>query len=325
MIRPSLKSNVAIAHARPGEPFSETGAPAGRAALLIAHPGHELVVHAWLEKAKPEVFVLTDGSGRVGVSRLHSSSKLLESTGATPGGIYGRYSEAAIYRALLVHDTDLFVSLAEELAHSLIQGSFDYVAGDMAEGFNPVHDAWRMVIDAAVAMVKLRTSKEILNYDFSLFRRQDGFDVPGQSGAKMCLDAVAFTKKLTAAQSYPELLPEVVAAIFGKLDDPIFGHPAIRVEVQALLCNLGPEAFRTEYFRLLQDGQEQKSSGAQDEPFYEVYGERLVAEGRYDVVLRHRAHMLPVAEALAKLVLKTDSSPAPFENQGDSVFRPQDK
>src|SRR5438034_752023 len=31
-----------------------------RAALFIAHPGHELLVHGWLELVRPFVFVLTD-------------------------------------------------------------------------------------------------------------------------------------------------------------------------------------------------------------------------------------------------------------------------
>ena len=33
-------------------------------ALVIGHPGHELLVHGWLEVARPIVFVFTDGSGR---------------------------------------------------------------------------------------------------------------------------------------------------------------------------------------------------------------------------------------------------------------------
>jgi len=53
-------------------------------ALIIAHPGHELRVHHWLEKTRPLVFVLTDGSGRTAQSRLHSTTRILERAGATP-------------------------------------------------------------------------------------------------------------------------------------------------------------------------------------------------------------------------------------------------
>jgi hypothetical protein len=39
-------------------------------------------------------------------------------------------------------------------------------------------------------------------------------------------------------------------------------------------------------------------------PFYEQYGERQVAAGHYARVLRYRAHMLPLAEALRSHVEK---------------------
>src|SRR4051812_8757577 len=72
-----------------------------RAALIIAHPGHELRVHHWLEQAKPLVFVLTDGSGRTTQSRLASTSKILQQAGATSGSIYGRFPDATIYSIML--------------------------------------------------------------------------------------------------------------------------------------------------------------------------------------------------------------------------------
>jgi len=46
-------------------------------AVIIAHPGHELRVHYWLEQAKPAVCVLTDGSGRTQKSRLDSTTGVL--------------------------------------------------------------------------------------------------------------------------------------------------------------------------------------------------------------------------------------------------------
>src|SRR5438552_2179679 len=86
--------------------------PGRRAALVIAHPGHELRVHAWVELAQPLAFVLTDGSGHTGQSRLASTSRLLERTGAAPGGIYGRLTDRALYPAILGGDVALFTGLA---------------------------------------------------------------------------------------------------------------------------------------------------------------------------------------------------------------------
>src|SRR6267142_6198654 len=47
-----------------------------RAALVVAHPSHELRVHGWLQMCHPWVLVLTDGSGRTGEPRLLSTRKV---------------------------------------------------------------------------------------------------------------------------------------------------------------------------------------------------------------------------------------------------------
>ena len=60
-----------------------------RTILFIAHPGHELRVHGWLEAMAPEVWILTDGSGHSGRSRIDSTTRVLEPTGAVPGPVYG--------------------------------------------------------------------------------------------------------------------------------------------------------------------------------------------------------------------------------------------
>jgi hypothetical protein len=52
------------------------------AALVIAHPGHEARLRGWVERARPRVFVVTDGSGRGGVSRIGETARALKETGA---------------------------------------------------------------------------------------------------------------------------------------------------------------------------------------------------------------------------------------------------
>ncbi|HEX9942362.1 MAG TPA: hypothetical protein VGG03_10125 [Thermoanaerobaculia bacterium] len=115
-------------------PFEPEG---HRAALVIAHPGHELRVHHWLERTRPVVLVLTDGSGHTDRSRLASTTAILERTGATPGPIYGRLADRDLYRAILDGDADLFAALADEIAGILENQGVEYVAGDAVEGFNP--------------------------------------------------------------------------------------------------------------------------------------------------------------------------------------------
>src|SRR5687768_4588026 len=64
-----------------------------KTALVMAHPGHELRVYQWLRLTRPLCFVLTDGSGGSGKSRLHSTTRLLEQNGARRGSIYGRLTD----------------------------------------------------------------------------------------------------------------------------------------------------------------------------------------------------------------------------------------
>src|SRR5919202_2920039 len=107
-----------------------------RAALVIAHPGHELCLYGWLKSARPRVFVLTDGSGHSGKSRIERTTNILKEVGACVGSFYGRFSDAAIYEAILNHQFDLFVGLAQELAAQIINERIECVVGDAREGYN---------------------------------------------------------------------------------------------------------------------------------------------------------------------------------------------
>ena len=100
--------------------------PRGKAALVLAHPGHELRCYHWFEQARPLVYVLTDGSGHHGTSRLGSTTTLLRAVGATRGSIYGRFPDRVLYQALLGQDDALFQALASELAEGLLRAEIDY-------------------------------------------------------------------------------------------------------------------------------------------------------------------------------------------------------
>ena len=101
-------------------PMQLPGLPGERAVLVVAHPGHELRVHGWLELARPQVWVLTDGSGHGASSRLASTSAVLARAGARPGSIYGRLSDRAAYAMILDGDDAAVFALVEELAEALL-------------------------------------------------------------------------------------------------------------------------------------------------------------------------------------------------------------
>jgi len=92
------------------------------------------------------------------------------------------------------------------------------------------------------------------------------------------LTAAELERKLAAAREYPEMAGEVERAF----------------------QRHGVEPFRVECLRAVDLGVDVEAL-VTDPPFYEVHGERQVAAGHYQRVLRFREHFLPVARALRKL------------------------
>lgn len=248
-----------------------------RAALIIAHPGHELRVHRWLELARPLVFVLTDGSGHTGRSRLASTTAVLERTGAKPGPVYGRLTDRSLYRAILGGDVDLFSSLADEISLALDAAGVDYVVGDAVEGFNPGHDVCRLLLNAALLRLDPRGGRPG-NFEFLLEGPPQECPPEDRSEAILLeLDDDPLRRKLEAARSYPELAGEVEKAF------AVHGWKPFRVE-----C-LRPVRYGLEI-----------GDRFPHPPYYESYGEKQVAAGIYREVIRFREHLAPLAASLGR-------------------------
>jgi len=251
--------------------------PPGRgAALLVAHPGHELRLHAWVEIVRPRVYVLTDGSGHRGTGRLASTAAILARAGATPGAAFGRWTDAEAYRVILEGDLAALRALALEIADELVTADVELVASDAVEGFNPVHDLCRVLADAVASLAAKRLGHAVRRFDF-LLEGSPGDLAGGGAGEaiRLELDDGALQRKLAAARSYPELSEEVERA----------------------LAAHGTEAFGAELLRPA-DLATPLATLVGEHPDYERHGERRVAEGIYPRVLRARAHFLPLAAAL---------------------------
>ena len=250
------------------------------ALLVVAHPGHELRLHAWLEMARPEVWVLTDGTGHGSPDRLPSTRRLLAAIGARPGPVFGAFSDRAAYEMLLTGEAVPAAAIAERLAERLAGEEEPYVVADALEGFNPVHDLCRVLVDAAVVLAEGRRGT-VLAFDFPLEASPDagGSDGDGRD-VRLELDESALARKIAAARAYPEMAAEVDRAL------ATHGEQAFAVE-------------RLRAVRPLRPLDEQLASP----PLYERYGEQRVAAGRYATVLRLGEHFAPFAEELRRLVL----------------------
>src|SRR5262249_37129832 len=187
---------------------------AGRAALIIGHPGHELCVYGWCRLSKPFVFILTDGSGRTELSRTPRSLWILNQLGCTTDSESGKLRDRDIYEALLDQNHQLFIGLARKIAQALVLHDVDRVVGDAGEGFNPVHDVCRLIIDAAVEIAGSALNRRILNFGFRLdWRREIERRAEPDYATTLSLDQEDFASKLAAARGYTELAPEVDSAL----------------------------------------------------------------------------------------------------------------
>jgi hypothetical protein len=244
--------------------------------LVVAHPGHELRVHGWLEAARPLVCVLTDGSGSTGEGRIESTAGLLARTDARTGAVFGRMSDREVYAAILDGRAEEFIALADDLAALLVRHGADCVVGDAVEGYNPSHDLCRLVINTAVRMAASDRGAPLGCYDFLLVGSPA--DCPEALRGEaywLRLDEDALARKLASARGYPELAGEVDAA----------------------LARWGSAPFAIECLRPVDPG-ERYGWPEDEKPYYETYGEKRVAEGIYPRVLRFRDHVMPIADAL---------------------------
>jgi len=248
-----------------------------RAALIVAHPGHELRVHHWMETAKPLVLVLTDGSGHLGVGRLDRTTEVLAGAGARPAGaFFGKMADRDLYRAILTGEAETFQQLVDEMTTILADEAIDYVAADAVEGFNPGHDVCRLLVNAALARLRGQNGSELPNLEFPLeadaLRRET--EAPG--GIELHLDAAAFDRKLGAIDNYPELTEE-----------------ADRLRAAHGLASFGVERLTPVDYHL------DISECSEQPPAYERWGEQRVKSGYYKTVLRFKEHVEPLARQLA--------------------------
>jgi hypothetical protein len=249
----------------------------GTAALVVAHPGHELRVYGWLQAARPTVFILTDGSGKSGKSRLPSTLRVLEETGSRPGAICGRLTDGGLYRALLRLDFKVFVDLAAELAEQLVDEALESVLADSAEGYNPAHDVCRLIVNSAIELANHRRKRPISNFDFPVTKAPDDCAESLRSRSVwLHLDDETFLRKIAAARRYVDL----------------------RADIDDALNELGVDAFRTECLRPFTVEMVSRA----ETPLYEKYGEQRVGDGHYTRVIRYREHVYPLELALADYV-----------------------
>ena len=256
-----------------GESFDSCRQPA----LVLGHPGHELRVFGWMSYHRPRVYVITDGSGRTATSRLSSTARVLADLRAETDAMCGLASDAEMYELIMDGNIAWFLAVLDRMVESFVDNGTDLVAGDAMEGFNPTHDLCRVIVNGAVVAASRLTGRTIANYEFRLTEWEQETDQSGLHDSRCVhvrLDDDLLRKKVAAAECYVELKDEVSKAL------TLRGQEYFRIECLSKVCQPFPHF------------------DASWKPYYEVWGERRVAEGAYKSVIRYGEHIMPIARAI---------------------------
>lgn len=247
-----------------------------RTMLVMAHPGHELRIWGWLERVRPGVLVVTDGSGRCATPRIGTTERLLRSCGARPAGCFGVLRDRELYAHVLRGATDIFRQLADTLTRDLIRSRVECVVGDAAEGQILAHDLVREVRRVAVRRAEAQLNRPIAHYEYSLDCHPT-ICPPSVSdqALRWQLDAQQFARKLAAARGYAEMTESVQHALT-RHGESAFVHECLFPCTDSSLIERDPEGWLG----------------------YERHGAQQVARGVYREAVSYAEHVRPILREL---------------------------
>lgn len=225
-------------------------------------------MHGWLEIAKPHVFILSDGSGGNGQSRLAYSQTLIEAAGARKGAVFGECSDRQWYQAMLEGDAELFKSRQNDIFQTAATNRIDMIVTDPVEFYNPLHDLANAMAHGVAARSARQAglSAQVWTYEIANLRR------PGAGSAKIPLDDRQIDRKINAAKSYLPLSSE--AEEFGG---------RLRAKSERLFAEGSGFAWPVELGF---------------EPYYEEVGRSRTLHGKYESIITYREHVRPIALAI---------------------------
>jgi hypothetical protein len=245
--------------------------------LVVAHPGHELLAFAWLERLRPAVFIVTDGSGRDAEPRIAASKRLLEGGLGVPGSVFGRWSDRQLYDALFEGRFEVILALRDELTGRWLESGVRTVICDAYERRILMHDVVHLTVAASVERARSAGAEvDLLELPIYFGADEARPGDPAPAAVLIASDAT-LARKIAAARAY--------------------GSPVVRREVDEFLRGRGEEGFRAEVL-LRPPRRPPEVLEAEPPPEWEAHGERLVREGVYHRVIRFREHLVPLARAL---------------------------
>lgn len=254
-----------------------------RAALAIAHPGHELRLMKWISDTRPLVFLLTSGS-RSGASRsrVSASRRLATQLGATPGSVFGEHLDRDVYEWILAEDCAPFLALADRMAASFVQDQITTVVTDSWQLYNAVHDLWHLTVRIAAAEAAISMGRPLSCLDYPVVPCTCDLVSPGPERHRLVLTPQEVDDKLRLASEFPEIAEDVAEIM------RIGGSETMRQEVLHAVRSVG-----------------ELPPTLDAKALYERFGEERVASGLYSSVLRW-SHVQPIYRRLGARLLELE-------------------
>ena len=168
-------------------------------AIIVAHPGHELLLHHWLEIDRPIVFALTDGSGGHGEDRRAMSLRIIEAAGASVGPVFGLAPDKDWYAAILAGEYSLFDQASSLIAAACRSAGVRRIVTDSIEFYNPMHDLCNAVAAGIVRNLREGGATDVELFDYAI-------EYPnlrnGPAAMELSLTDEALRRKQSAIASY---------------------------------------------------------------------------------------------------------------------------
>ena len=244
-----------------------------------------------MERRRPRVFVLTDGSGGAAASRLEHSRAILDAAGAAAGEVFGEATDRTWYAALLAGDQAPFQRAVALIVAAARRHRPGLLVTDAVDGHNPLHDLCQAIGSAVAA--RLAAGGQRLQH---LVARAtaDGIGEPVECWP---LEAEAVGRKRLAVAGYVPLAEEA--------------RHILATEPAALR----QEELLRPTFTWPRDWL----------PAWEAFGRRRVAEGRFAQAITYAGHVRPIATALLESShhpqsLRTPPPRAAYRNWSEPVF-----
>lgn len=268
--------------------------PQVRSALVIAHPAHELRVHAWMQRQKPACYILTTGS-RSGsdMQRWQASAETIAAAGATLVATWGRVNDARLYAELVAGERASWVKRTLQLAADFVRRDTTLIVTDSWQYYNVAHDLTHVMARCAAELAARELGRPVAVLDYPV--TSDLVTPLAPRGAVVLtntLSADAYLAKREAVRSMPDVASEVAE----------------------ILASDGQSALQTEQFRL-PPALAKICAAPSFTPYYETFGKRRVAAGIYPDVVRW-PHVACVVDAIVALVEAGETRSRPMVATG---------